>query len=324
MDSKLDLRTLELAAAVAECGSMSEAARRFGLTQSAVSQAVRRVETVIGARLLNRDRRPMSATRAGQVLARELRELSLEVTRAIDAARAAADRPELPDLRLGLLDTIAGTIGAHLVKELLEGAAALRLSTWSGLAPAHSEALTRHAIDAAVTCDAMEDTADLLRHPLFREPYFLLVPKGQGAALRGRSLKEVLARHRLIRHSARSFMGIQVERHLRRVGLEPDQVLEFDGSDALLAMVAIGVGVAVTTPLCLLQAAASAEAVEALPLPGPGFTREILLVTRRDIGPVGERMAQLTRELLRARALPRLHALVPWLARHPDLRIETE
>ncbi len=324
MDAKLDLRTLELAAAVAECGSMSEVARRFGLTQSAVSQAVGRVEAMIGARILHRESRPMSATKAGRVLAHELRELSLGFSRALEAARAAADRPELPQLRLGLLDTIAATIGAYLVKELLDGAAALRLSTWSGLAPAHSDALARRAIDAAITCDAMDDVPNLLRHPLFREPYFLLVPKDLAPRLRGVGLRDVLERHRLIRHSARSFMGIQVERHLRRSGLEPAQVLEFDGSDALAAMVAIGVGVAIVTPLCLLQATASAGEVEGLPLPGPSISREIFLVTQRDIGSVGARIARLTRELLQAHALPRIHAMAPWLAQHPDLQVLTD
>ena len=41
MDPVLDLKILQIAAAVAESGSMLEASQRYGMTQSAVSQAVR-------------------------------------------------------------------------------------------------------------------------------------------------------------------------------------------------------------------------------------------------------------------------------------------
>ncbi len=314
MRSGVDLRTLEITAAVIETGSMSEAGARLGLTQSAVSQAVRRAETEIGTKLLHRDRRPLAPTSAGSLLAVQVREIVQRVDRTVDAVRAVAAMPERLDLRLGLVDSFAGTIGAHLVKELVEGSMALRLTAWSGLAFTHTEALVRHAIDAAVTSDPMEDLDDVVRYPLFREPYLLLVPKSLGPACQGLPLRDLLARHSLIRHSARSHMGTQVERHLRRLGLEPPRMLEFDTSDSLLAMVATGVGIAITTPLCLLQGAAYAESVEVMPLPGPGFSRELAFVTRRgEFTTLGPRIADLARNLVRAKALPRFVRLAGWL-----------
>jgi DNA-binding transcriptional LysR family regulator len=314
MQGKLDLRTLEIAAAVIESGNMSEAGLRFGLTQSAVSQAVKRIENLIGASLLNRDRRPLTATNAGMVLAAQLREVLQKVEKAVDEVRSAAAMPERLDLRLGLVDTFAATIGPHLVKELVEGAMALRLTAWSGLAFAHTEALMRRSIDAAVTSDTMADLDDVVRYPIFREPYLLVVPKSQGAACRDLALRDVLSEHKLIRHSARSQMGSHVERHLRRVGLEPPRMLEFDTSDSLLAMVSSGVGVAITTPLCLLQGVTHIGGVEALPLPGPGFSRELAFVTRRGEFPsLGPRIAELARNLVRLKALPQFVQLLPWL-----------
>ncbi len=184
----------------------------------------------------------------------------------------------------------------------------MRLSAWSGLAFSHTEALLRHAIDAAITCDAMDDPVEVERHPLFREPYILLAP--QFLAPDGMGLRETLAAHGLIRHSARSAMGVQVERHLRRLGLEPPPVLELDTSDALLRMVASGVGVAITSALCPLQAAAGA--VRAIPLPGPGFTRDVLLVGRRgELGALAGRLAALSRGLFASHAMPGIHALAP-------------
>jgi DNA-binding transcriptional LysR family regulator len=78
-------------------------------------------------------------------------------------------------------------------------------------------------------------------------------------------------------------------------------------------MVSIGMGVAITTPLCLLQGIAHAANVAVLPLPGPGFSRELLLVTRRgDLSSLAPRIADIARTTISAHAMPRISTLVPW------------
>ena len=77
---------------------------------------------------------------------------------------------------------------------------------------------------------------------------------------------------------------------------------------------ATGVGVAITTPLCLLQGAAFVDGVEVMPLPGPGFSRQLTFVTRRqEFVTLGPRVAELARNMVKARALPRFLELAPWL-----------
>lgn len=308
-----DLKTLQIVATVAETGSMHEAAQRFQITQSAVSQAVRRAEEAAGTKLLDRSRRPLVPTRAGRILASRILDLNRDYEALLGSLRAAATLPERIDLRLGLVDSYAGTVGAYLVKELMTGATALSLSVWSGLSASHAEALLRRMIDAAITCDRMDDLEDIERFPFYREPYVLVVPRDLRAELEGRDLPEILERHRLVRHSARSYVGGQVERHLSRSGLRPPRAFEFDTSDSLIAMVATGMGVAITTPLCMLQGIAHAAHVEVLPLPGPGFSRELLLVIRRgDLSNLAPRIAELARSTIVAQAMPRLRTLVPW------------
>jgi DNA-binding transcriptional LysR family regulator len=313
MDPVLDLKILQIAAAVAESGSMLEASQRYGMTQSAVSQAVRRAEAATGVTLLDRSRRPLTPTRAGRVLADRFHDLNRDFGNLLDALRAAATLPERTDLRLGLVDSYAGTVGAHLVKELATGAMALSLTAWSGLAYSHAEALMRRTIDAAITCDAMEDLDDIERLPFYREPYFLIVPRHLAAELGGMELGAILESHRLVRHSERSYVGAQIERHLNRLGIRAPRAFEFDTSDSLVAMVSIGMGIAITTPLCLLQGIAHAANVAVLPLPGPGFSRELLLVTRRgDLSSLAPRIADIARTTISAHAMPRISALVPW------------
>jgi DNA-binding transcriptional LysR family regulator len=298
---------------VAETGSMLEASQRYGITQSAVSQAVRRAEAATGVTLLDRSRRPLKATRAGRILANRFHDINRDFGSLLDALRAAAMLPERVDLRLGLVDSYAGTVGAHLVKELATGSMALSLTAWSGLAGSHAEALVRHTIDAAITCDAMEDLDDIERIPFYREPYLLVAPRNLAAELGELELGKILERCRLVRHSERSYVGAQVERHLNRLAIRAPRAFEFDTSDSLIAMVSIGMGVAITTPLCLLQGIAHAANVAVLPLPGPGFSRELLLVTRRgDLSSLAPRIADIARSTISAQAMPRISTLVPW------------
>ena len=308
-----DLRSLQIVAAVADSGSMLEASRQFGMTQSAVSQAVRRAEASVGVAFFDRSRRPLVPTRAGRILAGRVLDLNRNFDALLSTLRAAAEQSERVDLRLGLVDSYAGTVGAHLVKELMTGSIALSLSAWSGLAHSHAEALVRRMIDAAITCDAMEDLYDVERFPFYREPYLLVVPRGLEAEFAELDLREILARHRLVRHSERSYVGAQIERHLSRLGIRPPRACEFDTSDSLVAMVATGMGVAITTPLCLLQGLAHAGQVSALALPGPGFFRELLLVTRRgDLSSLAPRIAEMARMSITMQAMPRIRTLVPW------------
>lgn len=320
MPSEHDLRAFEIAAAVVEEGSMSGAARRLGLTQSAVSQAVRRAEADIGASVLHRGKRPLRPTEAGRVLAAEMRQISLRIQTGLERIRRAAQQPELLDLRLGMIDTFAATAGPGLVRELMGGAMALRLTVHSGLAIAHTDALNHHGLDAIiVTSDALEPFEGIDSFTLFSEPYVLIAPLAWRERLKGLSLREVLEQCRLIRYSARSHMGLQVERHLRRLGLEAPPVLSFDTSDALVAMVARGVGVAIVTPLGLLQARIHQPHLWIAPLPGPRMSREIVLATRsgefRELGP---RIAEAARQLLRQRTLAEIVEIIPWLEGEAD------
>jgi DNA-binding transcriptional LysR family regulator len=315
MFSLPDLRVLEVAAVVIEEGSMSAAGIRLGMTQSAVSQAMKRAETHIGAPLVHRDRRPLGPTEAGRALLVHMREITLRVERAVEEMRAAAARPEREDLRLGMIDTFASTVGPLLVRSLMDGSIAVRVSAYSGLVAAHAEALMRNEIDAAVTSDPMEGVDELNRFPLFREPFLLVAPIAWADTLRNRPLEDLLFEHRLIRYSARSHMGAQIERHLRRLRIEHPQALSFDTSDSLLAMVANGMGVAITTPLCLLQAAIHRPALEVMPLPATGVSRTITLVTRQGgLDTLGPRIAEATRGLLRKWTLPQIAAQIPWMA----------
>lgn len=94
-----DLNLVAVFIAVAEARSFRGAAGRLGVTRSAVSQAVRRMEDQLGVALVHRTTRSVSLTEAGMRLHERVAPAVAEVEQAINGAR---DRDAQPTGQLRL------------------------------------------------------------------------------------------------------------------------------------------------------------------------------------------------------------------------------
>lgn len=103
--SGLELRHLRCFVAVAEERSFSQAARRLGMTQPAVSQLMKRLEDVLGHRLVDRTQGGLQGsvqpTPAGAMFLPQARQALAAVEQALEAARRSL-RGEVGRLRFGL------------------------------------------------------------------------------------------------------------------------------------------------------------------------------------------------------------------------------
>ncbi len=305
----VELWSLRIFLEVATARSMTLAATRLGITQSAVSQAIRKLEAELGSKLVARGSRPVVLTRAGGLLEQQAEPLLRTVSGFPDLLRAAGHTP-VRDLRLGFVDTFASTAGPELMRALTRQSA--RVVLWSGLAPSLGAALINRELDAIVTSDPLYDLDGLQRVALWKEPFVLLLPRTLSIEAGRPSLGQLAATVPLIRYSARSHTGLQVERHLRRLGVAAERRVEVDGSDTLLAMVAASIGWGISTPLCILQAASHLLGILPLALPAPGFNRTLSLVLRDDCPPsLVTQLADAALGVLRGTCLPHLRRLLP-------------
>jgi DNA-binding transcriptional LysR family regulator len=305
---EIELRDLAIFLAIVEAGSMSVAARRLGMTQSAVSQAVAGMEAALGARLFDRDIRPLGMTPSGFALKDRAASLLREARETVTAVRDLGSGA-LPQLHLAMLDTVASAIGPHLVAKL--AGMATRWSLWSGLSANHREALLAREVDVIITAEADAlGEGDFERHDILTEPHLLVLPSRYTGPVDDLA---ALARNLdFIRFSARSHTGRQIEQHLRRLRIEPPVRLEFDTADALLAMVANGIGWALATPLCILQGAQHLPALRCVPSPSPVLFRRVTLVARRgELGDVPARIAAASVAVFRDICLPQIDAFAP-------------
>ncbi|MBN8614703.1 MAG: LysR family transcriptional regulator [Deltaproteobacteria bacterium] len=89
----VNLDDVRIFAAVARAGGFREAGRAGAMRASTASEAVRRLESEIGTRLLNRSTRSVAPTEAGARLLERLGPALAEIESALDAVESARDRP---------------------------------------------------------------------------------------------------------------------------------------------------------------------------------------------------------------------------------------
>lgn len=303
-EGRVTLWGIEIFIAVAEEGAISAAARRMGLSPSAVSQQLTGLEAALGAMLIDRTARPLRMTTAGDRFRRHAQTM-VNAAQEARAELAGADLGRLTTLRLGMIEDFEADVTPRLLSGLSQDLPGCRLLLETG--PSHRllDQLESRALDIVVAADLAEETGSEARerHGLLQEPFLAIYPKGR----RGADLP-------LIHYSARHVMGRQIAAHLSREGVKASPRFELDSYHAILALVAAGEGWAILPPLALHQARRFREEVEPAPLPFAPLSRSLSLNARAGVlHDIPSRMAERLRGLIRAEVIAPSLALWPWL-----------
>ncbi len=250
---KIDLlRALEVFIAAADAGSMTKAARQLKITQSAISQQLKLLESEMGVTLIDRDGRPLRLTTAGHLLRHHAAEILLHADEVRAEVRQITSRP-LPHLRIAMFGTLARTLAPALVKAVVQKTLPIEtVSILRGMAVQHARDLPRREVDIVISSNALMDVDGMERHELIHERFLLIVPKGELS--RQNSLRDMAARLPMIRYSARTEIGRLVEQHLRRLRLDIPHGHTFDSPEDLFAMIGMGQGWAITAPTHVMHA----------------------------------------------------------------------
>ncbi|MCA9576773.1 MAG: LysR family transcriptional regulator [Polyangiales bacterium] len=162
----LDLNLLRVFAVVAATGSVTRAAAQLYLTQPAVSAALKRLNTAVGAALFVRQGRGVVLTARGrQLLARVTPHLQPLVDAALDPAPFDPRTSERV-LRLGVSDSAESWLLPPLLRVLAQDAPGMRLV----VLPVQFR--TVHAVFAGPPLDGAVTVADELPEGILREELF--------------------------------------------------------------------------------------------------------------------------------------------------------
>ncbi len=147
----LDLNLLRVFVVVADTGSVTQAASQLYLTQPAVSAALRRLTTAIGAPLFARQGRGLVLTSRGHRLLDDLRPHLLALVDAALSSPQFDPRTSERTLRLGLSDASEQWLLPPLLRALDEEAPQMRLVVVPVQFRTIGDALATRRVDAAVT-----------------------------------------------------------------------------------------------------------------------------------------------------------------------------
>ncbi|RZS80757.1 LysR substrate-binding domain-containing protein [Pigmentiphaga kullae] len=287
------LRELKTFLAVVRWGTFAAAGSRIGLTQSAVSAQMQRLEEALGAPLFTRTGRSATLNEAGE----EAVEMARQIVGLFDELAVRVTSRELRGtVRMGAIQTaqvgmLPGALGILRDRHPLVSVRLVHGSSLFLIGQVDSGEL-----DAALMiAPPFMLPRELLWQPLVREPFVLAVP----GEVPGDDWRQLLATHPFIRYDRASFGGRGVEHFLRRHDLQVEAMLDIEDVDAMVAMVAAGLGVSlvpVTRRNCL------PPGVRAVSLGDDIFHRELGLVMPRE--PRRRELLNVLRECLEVAARP--------------------
>jgi DNA-binding transcriptional LysR family regulator len=305
---RITLWAVEVFLAVADEGTISGAAKRLGVTPSAISQQLAALELAMGAPLVDRAARPMPLTPAGRMFRRHAQTM-LNAEAEARADLALSDLSGLTTLRLGMIEDFDNDVTPQLLAALAQDLRGCRFLLETG--PSHRllDQLETRALDIVVAADMGHDAPPGEGwhevHPLMHEPFMAIYPKGQ----QGADLP-------LIQYTARHVMGRQIAAHLARQNIRPAHRFELDSYRAILAMVAAGQGWTILPPLALHHGTPFRAGVTAAPLPFDPLSRHLSLIARQGVlRDVPAQIATHLRALIGTRVIAPAQAEWPWLGR---------
>ena len=277
----MELDELKVFLAVADSRSFTKAAAMTYRTQSAVSQAIRRLEEDLGERLFDRSVKDGQLTEAGLVLAEHARQVLALIDRAGVAVR------DLRDLKRGRVRVGSNEASMHvlvpIIARLHQEHPRVLVDVQRMSSRQIATSLAESGIDFGVlTFDPKQ--AELKFVSLGRDELVLLVPPGHALAKRKVAAERDIADLPIVAHSDPSPARSRVLSYFEGRQESLDIGVSMSSLDAIKHAVESGLGVAILPRRCA-GGAISAGRLVALELPHLAMRRELRLAynARKDL-----------------------------------------
>lgn len=302
----MELRTVEYFLAIAEEGSLRAAAQRLGVTQPALTKAVRRMEQEVGARLFERTARGVAPTEAGTTLlrhARRMRASLAEAEREIEALRAGL----AGEVRIGAGPTWQQRILPEALARFRAARPAIRILVRAGMDDVLKAELRAGRLDLVLAASPRSEDLepDLAHRPLSADDYAVIAAsdhplrRAQGPL----GLADLLD-FPWILPGPRTQMVETLAALFRAQGLAPPRpVIETDADRLRWAMLRSGPYLSYNTVLHLAELGPKGVAV--LDVPAARWRRRAGIITRRaaEPGPATQALIETIVAVAEARGL---------------------
>jgi DNA-binding transcriptional LysR family regulator len=239
----MHLRTLELFCSVAEFRSFSRAAMEFDITQSAVSQAMHQLEESVGSRLLDRSRRPLELTAAGEVYLAGVQKLLRGYQRLEDNVRSLGGHVS-GRLTIGAIYSIGSTYMPAAREEFRLRQPDVQVRFEYGSSECVAEMVETGEIDFGLV-SYPQNTRRLRCIPWLQEPMRVICSSGHRFARTGEVDLKALNNCELVGFESSLRVRRKIDGFLAQHNVNVDVTMEFDNIDSIIRCVQANSGVTI-------------------------------------------------------------------------------
>jgi DNA-binding transcriptional LysR family regulator len=240
----VELRGLRYFVTLADELHYGRAAKRLGMTQPPLSQAISKLERELGVRLFERTRRRVALTHAGATFLDEARATLARAAQAIELAQRA-QRGEVGRLSVGYLAATAYTLLPLVLRDFGRSFPGVKLELRELTLPLQIAALLKGDIEVGLLRPPVSD-AELAAETILAEPFVVALPPRHPL----RTLRRVPAKRlggepfvMFPRQPGLVFHDIVMDFCLRS-GFTPRVAQEANQTHTVVGLVSAGIGVA--------------------------------------------------------------------------------
>lgn len=272
-----DLIDLRLYLNVLQAGNITAGAGLSHLSLAAASARIRAMEASLGVAFLQRSRRGVSPTPAGQALAQHARLLLQQVT------RMNHDLTEYAQGFKGQVRLLCNTAALteylpELLADFVRQHPSISIDQQELTSLRITHALRQDAADIGVISNAV-DTRDLQTRPFRDDPLVLVMPRDHPLAdLPSPSFSDTLS-HDYVGLGANSALAVYLEEQALHSGQRMQVRIRAEGFDGVLRMVARGAGLGIV-PKATIERWQAPRTFNVVSLSEPWADRKLLLCAR--------------------------------------------
>ncbi len=237
----MDFRELTYITAIADCGSVTEAAKKLYISQPSLSYILGRVEEDLGVRLFDRKTSPLTLTYAGEryvETARQILLLSGNLRRELKDIGGGAKG----EIRIGIPTERAGYMLPRVLDRFRDRYPGVQIRLVESRSAEILKELDKDRISFAVLPGAEDEFPIGLENELiYRERIRLVVPEGMETPADLKALKD---QPFLIMKSGQ-YIRKKTEQILRRAGFFPKNVMEISSCLTAVELVRAEMGVTI-------------------------------------------------------------------------------
>ncbi|MFL1542718.1 LysR substrate-binding domain-containing protein [Pseudomonas sp. O39] len=271
-----DLIDLRLYLHTLDTGNITAGASRSHLSLAAASARIRAMEASLGIELLERGRRGVTPTAAGNALARHAR-LLLQQAEHLQQELAEYANGVKGQVRLLCNTTALSEYLPELLADFLCEHPNLEIDLQELPSLRITHALRQGTADLGIISDAV-DTHGLQTAPFRDDPLVLIMPLEHPLATGSVSFIDSL-QHDYVGLAANSALAVYLEEQALHSGFRLQTRIRADGFDGVIRMVARGAGLGIV-PQAALERWPQERTIKAQPLQEEWARRKLLLCAR--------------------------------------------